>query len=154
MSCTRSTVPSAWVAGGAAVFLVLALAACGGGGGGYSSSPSNTNANPPASQAPNVTVTITAAGPQPPTVQVPLGGRVTFMNGDSKQHQMQSNPHPVHTDCPPMNEVGMLNAGQSRTTGTFDVERACGYHDHMRPDDSAMWGTILVGAAQQDPTRY
>jgi plastocyanin len=140
-------------AGGAVLGLFLVLSGCGGGGG-YSSSPSGTSTNTSTSQGPTVTVNITAAGPQPATVEIPLGGRVTFINGDNKAHQVQSNPHPVHTDCPAVNEVSMLNAGQSRTTGSFDVARACGYHDHMRPDDSSMWGTILVGGAQQDPTHY
>src|SRR5262249_33732835 len=126
----RFVKPSAAAAAGAALGLFLALSACGGGGGGYSSMPSSTS-NSSTSQGPTVTVTLTAAGPQPATVQVPLNGRVTFVNGDGKQHQMQSNPHPVHTDCPAMNEVSMLNAGQTRTTGTFDVVRACGYHDHL-----------------------
>ncbi len=47
-----------------------------------------------------VVVTITAAGPVPGDVSVPGGGCVTFVNDDAVPHLIDSDPHPLHTDCP------------------------------------------------------
>jgi plastocyanin len=130
-----------------ATVVVLVLAACGGSGGGPGA-PNPPGANPPTA---SLTVTITAAGANPKELRVPLGSRVTFVNQDSRAHEMLSAPHPLHTDCPPINAVGMLNAGQTKTTGAFEVPRACGFHDNMRDGDTTLRGQILVGDAPQDP---
>jgi hypothetical protein len=34
---------------------------------------------------------------------------------------MSSDPHPFHTDCPEINEVGFLTAGQSKRTGNLNT---------------------------------
>ncbi len=124
--------------------LVLLAPACGGGG---ASSPT-TPVSPPSTTQPAspsaATVTITSAGVSPQQVEIPVGGRVTFMNNDTASHEMYSNPHPVHTDCPPMNDVGPLSPGQSRQTGAFTVARTCGYHDHGQPSNTALQGTIVI----------
>jgi hypothetical protein len=73
---------------------------------------------------------------------------VRFVNQDTRAHQPQSNPHLVHTDCPAINAVGVLQPGESRMTGTFDVEKACGFHDHMNPDTQTLLGTIRVAGAE------
>src|SRR6266545_7360453 len=117
--------------------------ACDGG----STSPGNPSSPPPTTQPASpsaATVTITTAGVSPPQVEIPLGGRVTFTNNDTCFHEMYSNPHPVHTDCPPMNELGPLSPGQSRQTGAFTVARTCGYHDHGQPTNAALQGTIVI----------
>jgi hypothetical protein len=57
---------------------------------------------------------------------------------------MESDPHPVHTDCPEINQVGLLNPGQSRRTGTLNIARTCGYHDHDRDTVESLQGTITV----------
>ncbi len=131
----------------ATVGLSLALAfftlAC---GGGYTS-PANPSSPPSTTQPASpsaATVTITSAGVSPQQVEIPVGGRVTFMNNDTASHEMYSNPHPVHTDCPPMNDVGPLSPGQSRQTGAFTVTRTCGYHDHGQPSNTALQGTIVI----------
>ncbi len=99
----------------------------------------------PSSPSPgNVTITINAAGPSPIEVRVPVGGRVTFLNSDSRPHAMSSDPIQVHTDCPPINDVGFLNPGQTRTTGILNVARTCGYHDHTNEFDPTFKGRIIV----------
>ena len=90
-------------------------------------------------------VTITNNGVSPSNVRIPVGGTVRFMNQSSSFHDVESDPHPVHTDCPPINQVGLLAAGQSRQTGTFGSARTCGYHDHLDPLNPAFQGTITVG---------
>lgn len=131
-----------------ATVVVLVLAACGGSGGGPGAP--NPPAGPPSTPA-AFTVTITAAGASPKELRVPLGSRVAFVNQDSRSHEMLSAPHPLHTDCPEINAVGMLNSGQTKNTGAFNVQRSCGFHDNLRDGDTTLRGQILVGEAPQDP---
>jgi hypothetical protein len=42
------------------------------------------------------------------TLTVPPGTRVTFVNNDTRVHEMDSDPHPDHTDCPEINQVDLL----------------------------------------------
>ncbi|HLQ23129.1 MAG TPA: hypothetical protein VK132_07975 [Gemmatimonadales bacterium] len=38
--------------------------------------------------------------------------------------------------------------------GSFMVAKACGYHDHMNPDNAGLQGVLLVGGAQDPGTHY
>jgi len=89
------------------------------------------------------TITITSAGVSPKAVTVAAGSRVMFVNNDSRPHDMNSNPHPEHTDCPEIN-VGFIAAGASGTTLNLTRVRTCGYHDHNQPDVVALQGTITI----------
>lgn len=103
----------------------------GGGGGGTSSA----------------TITIGANGAvSPSAVTITQGGRVTFVNNDSRSHDMSSDPHPSHEDCPPLDQVGFLSPGQSRTSGNFTVIRVCGFHDHNLPAVTGLQGRITIVA--------
>jgi hypothetical protein len=86
---------------------------------------------PPAPTGP--TVIITSAGASPRALDIPLGGRLTIINNDGVAHDMGSDPHPNHEDCPELNQIGMLEAGQRRTSGNLVEARVCGMHDHLRP---------------------
>jgi len=127
---------------GVAGLVALTCSACGGGndnptapsGGGGSSGSGGTTA---------ATITITAAGISPKTVTVAVGTRVTFVNNDSRPHDMNSNPHPEHTDCPEIN-VGFISAGATGTTQNLTRARVCGFHDHNQPDVTALQGTITI----------
>jgi hypothetical protein len=77
-------------------------------------------------------------------VNISVNQTVTFVNKDTAAHEMASNPHPVHTDCPPINKVGALGPGQSGTTGPLTVARVCGFHDHGQPTNAALQGTITI----------
>jgi len=124
------------------VALALLASACGGsdnptapsGGGGVGGGGGGTSA---------ATITITAAGVSPSSVTVSAGSRVTFVNNDSRPHDMNSDPHPEHTDCPEIN-VGFLSAGQSGTTQNLNRVRTCGFHDHNQPDVQSLKGTIRI----------
>jgi plastocyanin len=83
-------------------------------------------------------------GASPKVIQIPVGGRVTFVNQDPQVHEIFSDPHPEHTDCPPINDVGVLAPGETRTTGVFTVARTCGYHDHGMPTNTLFQGTIVI----------
>jgi plastocyanin len=89
------------------------------------------------------TITITSAGVSPKSVTITAGSRVTFVNNDSRPHDMNSNPHPEHTDCPALN-VGFISAGASGTSQNLTTVRSCGYHDHNQPDVTALQGTVII----------
>jgi plastocyanin len=89
------------------------------------------------------TITITASGVAPKNVTVAPGSRVTFVNNDSRPHEMNSDPHPAHTDCPEIN-VGSIGPGQSGTTQNLNTVRTCGFHDHIQPGVTSLEGTIRI----------
>ena len=118
----------------ACVSAVLAVT-CGGG------SPSSPD--PPVDGA--TTIIINSSGVvSPKQLEIALGARVTFRNNDARTHDMASDPHPDHSDCPQINQVGFLNPGQSRQTGNFTTAQTCGFHDHDRDTDPNLKGTIVV----------
>ena len=67
-----------------------------------------------------------------------------FINNDTRAHDMYSNPHPEHTDCIEINQVGHLDPGQQRETGNLNTIRSCGFHDHMQDQNRALQGTIVI----------
>jgi len=124
----------------ATLLLLLILPACGGGGG-SSTTPTTPATPPPGASA---TITITTSGVDPKQVEVPLGGRVALVNNDSVSHLIASDPHPVHTDCPALNEVGNVAPGRSGISGALTTARTCGFHDHNQPGNSALQGSVVV----------
>lgn len=93
------------------------------------------------------TITIGSNGAvSPQTVTITQGGRVTFVNNDSRSHDMSSDPHPSHEDCPPMEQVGFIQPGQSKTSGNFNTVRTCGFHDHNLPTVAGLTGRITIVA--------
>jgi plastocyanin len=115
----------------------MIVAACGG----SSASPTSTTANPSPT---TVTIAIANNAVSPSSVTITRGGTVTFVNNDSRTHDIESNPHPAHTDCPEINQVNSLSSGQSRQTGAFNTARTCGFHDHQQASVSSMFGTITI----------
>jgi plastocyanin len=122
---------------GAALVLSIIALSCGGGSSPSPSSPAPVPSNP-------FTFTITSAGVSPKEFTVPPGTRVLFVNNDARPHAMSSDPHPDHTDCPAINSVGTLNAGQNRETGNLNDVRTCGFHDHDNPDNAGLKGRIVI----------
>jgi len=90
------------------------------------------------------TISLTANGASPLDVRIEATQRVRFINTDTRPHQLQTNPHNLHTDCP-ANNVRILNPGESVDTPVFGDARTCGYHDHLLPDEQKYWGVIRVG---------
>ena len=106
--------------------------------GGSSTAPSATT------PVNTTTVTIANNAVSPATIVVPRGAQVTFVNNDNQPHDIQSDPHPEHTDCPEIGQVGLLNPGQSRQTGNLNIARTCGYHDHNAPEVKSLLGSIII----------
>lgn len=125
--------------------LAIIAVACGGGGsdGGGGTPTTPTNPTPPPTGT--TTITITAAGVSPQSITVPVGSRVTFINNDNRTHEMNSDPHPTHGDCPAIDEgIGFMAPGQTKLTTNLTVARTCGYHDHNQPDVASLRGRIIV----------
>lgn len=84
-------------------------------------------------------VKITTDGFLPKDITISVGETVTWMNSDTDNHNVSSDPHPVHTLYTPLN-LGMIKAGDSKslsfpTTGTYK------YHDHLNP---SLTGSVTV----------
>lgn len=90
------------------------------------------------------TITITSAGASPRNIEISAGSRVLMINNDARSHNMVSDPHPEHTDCPEINQVGFLSPGQSRETGNLVDVRTCGFHDHDNPGTVSLTGKITT----------
>ena len=91
----------------------------------------------------DATITITSTGTNPKDVTINAGGRITWINNDTVQHQPSSNPHPAHTDCPALN-MNVLGPGQQATSTALTTRRNCGYHDHLNDTNATLQGTITV----------
>jgi len=122
-----------------AVLLLSALclaSTCGGGG--------QSPGGPSPSDNPNQ-LTISAAGVlSPKELVVSPGSRILFINNHSQRHNVTSDPHPEHSDCPEINQVGLLTQGQRRETGNLVAVRTCGVHDHDDPDNAALRARIVI----------
>ncbi|MDP2319945.1 MAG: hypothetical protein Q8O42_11485 [Acidobacteriota bacterium] len=128
----------------AAVIVALTAAACGGGSGG-GSTPTTPTPTPPSTGSSTATITIGANGSvSPSSVTIARGDRVTFVNNHNRPHDMSSDPHPEHSQCPEINNAGFLSPGESRTTGNLNTARTCGFHDHIDFDNAGLKGTIII----------
>ena len=127
------------LAGSAAAAAFALVAACGG----SNSSPSGPTGSCTPSSNPN-TIVIQNNQVCPQTLTVARGSQVTMINNDSRVHEMDSDPHPEHTQCPELNQIDFLNPGQSRSSGNLNTARTCGMHDHSDPDRSSLKATITI----------
>ena len=127
--------------GGAAALAVALAAACSGGSSNNMNGPTPTTCT---ASTTSTTITIQNGAVCPQNITVPRGTQVTFVNRDSIRHEMTSDPHPEHTDCTELNQVGNLEPGQSRQSGNLNIARRCGFHDHLRFDLAALRGSITI----------
>lgn len=128
---------------GAVVTGAIALAtAC---GGNSTSTAGNTSPSTGCTPSSNpATFVIMNNAVCPTTLTIAVGGQITMSNQDSRTHQMYSDPHPEHTDCPELNQIGFLNSGQSLQSGNLNTIRSCGFHDHGDPNNNALKGTVVI----------
>jgi plastocyanin len=127
---------------------LIILAACGG-----SSSPTGPSgggvtvisASTGSAGASGATITITAAGVSPSSVTIAIGQSVTFINNDTRSHEIASNPHPQHGSCPSIERgLATLAAGQTRLTQGFAGAGTCGFHDHLNDTNQSLQGSIVI----------
>jgi plastocyanin len=125
---------------GAVVACGLALAACGSDSSSGTTGP--TTGCTPSTNANTLVIQNNTICPQ--TLTVSRGSQVTILNSDSRNHEMDSDPHPEHTDCPELNQIGFISPGQSRVSGNLNTARRCGMHDHSSPDTASLKATITI----------
>jgi hypothetical protein len=126
------------IGGGAALVLAAALSC-----GGDDSSPGGPSGACTPSTSP-ATLVIQNNSICPQSIGIARGGQLTIINQDSRTHEMTSDPHPSHTDCPELNQIGTLNTGQQRQSGNLTTARTCGMHDHTDPDRASLRATITI----------
>lgn len=101
--------------------------------------PSSTNTTPADQAAAAATITYSSSGFSPNSVTVKSGDSVLIKNTSSQAIQLDSDPHPIHTDDPELN-VGVIEPGQSVTIKVV-AKGTHGYHNHL---DSSQTGKIIV----------
>ena len=128
------------------VIAAAALAmSCGGSSGSSGTSSTTSPTGTCTTSATTTTIVIQAGGAVcPAAITVSRGAQVTFVNQDTRGHDMFSDPHPEHNDCPEVNSVGHLEPGQSRQTSNMVIARKCGFHDHELPDNRNLQGSITI----------
>lgn len=72
-----------------------------------------------------------------------VGQKVYFFNGDNKPHTFRCDPHPAHTQCDELDQVGLgiLQYGYSEVfnkAGTFE------FHDEADPENRALRGQLTA----------
>lgn len=98
----------------------------------------------PSAPSPAATIRISPAGVDPREVRVKRGNYVMFVNADSRTHTIVSDPVDLHTQCPVLNRVGIIQPGESRESGSMTDSTICGFHDHNDPSDASLRGRIVV----------
>jgi plastocyanin len=116
----------------------LTMIACGGGDSTTSPTPN------PGGSTGGATITITSSGVSPQNVTIVRGAQVTFVNSNTRSHEIRSDPHPTHTDCPEINQVAVIQPGNNRQTGNLATARTCGFHDHGDPGNTSLRGIITI----------
>ena len=131
--------PSTFVRATAAAIALAAALSC---GGNSSSSPSPPGTCTPSANPNTLVLMNNAICPQ--TLTVSRGSQLTIANQDSNTHEMASDPHPEHTDCPEINQIGFLSPGQTRSSNNLNTARRCGIHDHNNSNSAALKATITI----------
>ena len=122
-----------------------ALVSCGGGSSSPTGSTQVISPSTGATGPSGATVTITAAGVSPSQVSITVGQSVTFVNNDTRPHEMASDPHPTHGTCPGIEAgIGSLAAGQTKLTQGFSTAGTCGFHDHLNSSTASLQGSITI----------
>jgi len=128
-----------------ATAMLAGAVACGGGGSNNPNGPGPSTGGPGPSGA---TITISATGTiSPSSVTINSGESVTFVNNDMRaaiSHNISSDPHPAHGDCPAINALGVISPGATKLTNALTTSRTCGFHDHNDPDNVSLKGTITI----------
>ena len=84
-------------------------------------------------------VTLTANGFSPSPLTVKASTSVTFINKSGSKATVNSAPHPVHTNYPPLNLGSFADGGT--LSYKFDKPGTYGYHNHLNPSQT---GQVVV----------
>jgi hypothetical protein len=112
-------------------------------GAGCSTGPSAVRPSPEPTPLVEPVVTIAASGVTPQVLHIAAESGITFVNRDTRAHEIRSDPHPAHTECALMN-LGPVEGGQSRETAKIVSGQGCGYHAEGDPASRAFQGFVLA----------
>lgn len=98
-----------------------------------------SEASPSATAVSQDTIVLTADGFSPATLTVKAGTTVTWTNQSGADATVNSSPHPIHTDYPPLNLGSLPNGGS--VSLIFDKPGTYKYHNHLKP---SQFGQIVV----------
>jgi hypothetical protein len=73
-------------------------------------------------------IAVTGSGVAQPSVTIRFGQQLTFYSPNGSTHNIRSEPHPAHSDCPALN-VPEISAGINGSTASFFTPGMCRYHD-------------------------
>jgi hypothetical protein len=135
-----------------ALAVLLVAAGCGGGGsaptqpsgGTGTGNTGGTGGTGGTGTSSSNRITITASGVDSKAVTIKVGERLTVTNNDTRAHEFSSDPHPEHTDCPELNQIGFIQPNQTKESGNFVAARTCGFHDHNQPSNTALQGRVTI----------
>lgn len=85
-------------------------------------------------------VLITANGFEPKSVTIKVGETVTWTNQTSAEVRVASDPHPLHTGLPGLDDLSGATQGDTYSF-TFTKAGTFGYHDH---NNTSVKGTVVV----------
>jgi len=102
------------------------------------SSPSASPTNGQAIEN-ETTVVLGNSGFTPATVTIKVGEKVVWKNESGEPATVSSDPHPVHTNYPPLN-LGNFKDGENLEL-IFTEAGTYGYHNHF---NSSQKGTVIV----------
>jgi plastocyanin len=117
---------------------LLTMIACGDGDSSPFPSPN------PGGSTGGATIIISGNGVSPQNVTVVRGGQVTFVNNDNRPHDIRSDPHSSHSECPEINQVGTIQPGNNRQTGNLMTAQTCEFHDDVDASSRSFQGTIRI----------
>ncbi|MBI2009474.1 cupredoxin domain-containing protein [Candidatus Saccharibacteria bacterium] len=100
--------------------------------------PTTNNAEPSATNEATV-ITYNGSLFSPSQVTVNKGDTITIKNDSSVPVDVESTPHPVHTDNTELN-LGQIEVGKN-TSFSISQVGSWGYHNHLDPTQT---GTIVV----------
>lgn len=80
----------------------------------------------------------------PLEITIAVGQRVTFVNNDTRAHDVVGGVDPGNPECPEIVQAGFLVPGQRGETGVFTAARTCNYHDHTALGVPAFSGRIII----------
>jgi len=99
--------------------------------------PTDTTPDPP------YYATVTASGVSPNVVHVWRGRAVIFRNDDTSPHSFYADPHPAHTECAGVLNLGSLKAGEQREISNLPIN-ACFFHSDDDPTRQSFQGVVVV----------
>ncbi len=134
------------IGAGIGVGSLLVAVSCGSGGGTTGPSSVTVISRSTGSTGPiGATITLTGSGVSSSSVTISLGQSVTFVNSDSRSHEIASDPHPQHGSCPGIEAgLGTISPGQTKSTQGFADTGTCGFHDHLDATNRSFQGTIRI----------